>query len=57
MVQIGTDSKTFKYSDKTTWTQDGKKVKTMDLKEGDKVSIYSDSKNFARRIEASPHTS
>ena len=57
VVMVGTDSKTFKFSDKTSWMKDGKKVKSMDLKEGDKITVYSDSKNFARRIEASPHTS
>lgn len=57
VVQVGSNSKTFKFSDKTMWMSDGKKVKSVDLKVGNKVAVYSDSKNVARRIEASPHTS
>lgn len=57
VVQVGSDTKTFKFSDKTMWARDSKRVHNTDLKVGDRVTIYSDSKNFARRIEASPHTS
>jgi Cu/Ag efflux protein CusF len=54
VLQIGSETKTFTFTDKTSWVKNGKKVKNLDLKVGDKVWIYSDSKNVAQRIVASP---
>jgi hypothetical protein len=54
VLQIGSDTKTFTFNDKTSWVKNGKKVKNLDLKVGDKIWIYSDSKNVAQRIVASP---
>ncbi len=50
-VQVGSDTKTFHFSSKTQYLTNGKSVKTMDLKEGEKISITADSKNFAKKIE------
>lgn len=53
-VQVGSDTKTFHFSTKTQYLANGKSVKTMDLKEGQKISIWADSKNFAKKIELEP---
>lgn len=54
VLQVGSETKTFTFNDKTSWVKSGKKVKNLDLKVGDKIWIYSDSKNVAQRIVASP---
>lgn len=50
-VEVGTETKTFHYSDKTQFRASGKTTKVMDFKTGEKISIYADSKNFAKKIE------
>jgi Cu/Ag efflux protein CusF len=53
-VNTGTESKAFTTGSKTVYMQSGKKVKSTTLKEGDKVSVWSDSKNMAHKIEIEP---
>jgi len=50
-VQVGTDTKTYHYSSKTSFMSDKKMVKSSTLKAGDKVDLWVDSKNHARKVE------
>jgi len=53
-VNTGTESKSFTIGSKTVYMEGGKKVKSTVLKQGDKIDVWTDSKNMAHKIEIEP---
>lgn len=55
-VMVGTESKNFTFNDKSYFFQGKTKVKVDQLKQGDKIAITADSKNYIRKadLEAAP---
>src|SRR5262245_58645552 len=50
-VMVGSETRVFQLGSHTEYMENGKKVHMADLKEGAKVSINADSKNYARVLE------
>jgi len=55
-VQVGTDTKDYTYGTKTWFMSGKKRVKSTELKVGDKVSFTADSKNMIHKLEIEPAT-
>ena len=53
-INTGTETKTVSYGSKTSYLQNGKKVKSTELKSGQKVDVWADSKNMARKVDIEP---
>src|SRR5262245_9557436 len=53
-INTGTESKTVSFVSKTSYVQNGKKVKSTELKSGEKVDVWIDSKNVARKVDIEP---
>jgi Cu/Ag efflux protein CusF len=53
-INTGTETKTVSYGSKTSYVENGKKVKSTELKSGQKVDVWTDSKNMARKVDIEP---
>jgi hypothetical protein len=53
-INTGTETKTVSYGSKTSYMENGKKVKSSMLKSGQKVDVWTDSKNMAHKVDIEP---
>ena len=56
-INTGTETKTVSFGSKTSYLEKGKKVRSSQLKSGQKVDVWTDSKNMAHKIEIEPAAS
>lgn len=50
-LNTGSETKSFTIGSKTAYVHEGKKVKSTNLKVGDKVDLWANSKNMAHKID------
>jgi len=53
-INTGSETKTVSFGSKTSYIENGKKVKIAQLKTGQKVDVWTDSKNMAHKIDIEP---